>query len=72
MGFKKVDYFLLLWILNFCAGEECPTDGTAFIFGKDVCSNPKAARRHVSPDLGYILVMLECRWFVEDILIIAG
>ncbi|WJZ94126.1 hypothetical protein VitviT2T_013011 [Vitis vinifera] len=33
--------------LSMLTGEECPTDGTAFIFGKDVCSNPKAARRHI-------------------------
>lgn len=28
-------------------GEESPSGGTASIFGKDICSNPKAARRHV-------------------------
>lgn len=28
-------------------GEEYPTDGTAFIFGKDIRSDPKAVRRHV-------------------------
>lgn len=33
---------------DFDAGEESPTDGTAFIFGKNIMSNPKAARRHVS------------------------
>lgn len=31
----------------FCAGEEKPTDGTAYIFGKDIRLYPKAARRHV-------------------------
>lgn len=33
--------------LSMLSGEEHPTDGTAFIFGKDICSNPKAARRHI-------------------------
>lgn len=31
------------------SGEECPSDGTAYIFGKDITSNPKAARQHVCP-----------------------
>ncbi|KAK0597531.1 hypothetical protein LWI29_026223 [Acer saccharum] len=31
--------------LSMLSGEEYPTDGTAFVFGKDICSNPKAARR---------------------------
>ncbi|XP_050245854.1 ABC transporter A family member 1 isoform X2 [Quercus robur] len=31
--------------LSMLSGEESPTDGTAFIFGKDIRSNPKAARR---------------------------
>lgn len=29
------------------AGEEFPSEGTAFIFGKDIRSDPKAARQHV-------------------------
>ncbi|GAV57854.1 ABC_tran domain-containing protein/ABC2_membrane_3 domain-containing protein [Cephalotus follicularis] len=33
--------------LSMLSGEESPTDGTAFIFGKDIRSNPKAARRHI-------------------------
>ncbi|XP_043815842.1 ABC transporter A family member 1 isoform X2 [Manihot esculenta] len=33
--------------LSMLSGEESPTDGTAFIFGKDIRSNPKAVRRHV-------------------------
>ncbi|XP_028552666.1 ABC transporter A family member 1-like [Dendrobium catenatum] len=28
-------------------GEECPTDGTAFIFGSEIRSNPKSARQHI-------------------------
>ncbi|KAL5812256.1 hypothetical protein ACOSQ3_027206 [Xanthoceras sorbifolium] len=31
--------------LSMLSGEEYPTDGTAFVFGKDICSNPKAACR---------------------------
>ncbi|KOM38757.1 hypothetical protein LR48_Vigan03g213900 [Vigna angularis] len=27
--------------------DESPSDGTAFIFGKDICSHPKAARRYI-------------------------
>ncbi|KAL6133968.1 hypothetical protein ACLB2K_066201 [Fragaria x ananassa] len=33
--------------LSMLTGEESPTDGTACIFGKDICSNPKAARQHI-------------------------
>lgn len=33
--------------LSMLTGEEAPTDGTAFIFGNDIRSNPKAVRRHV-------------------------
>ncbi|KAK6289772.1 hypothetical protein POUND7_001313 [Theobroma cacao] len=33
--------------LSMLTGEESPTEGTAFIFGKDIASNPKAARRHI-------------------------
>ncbi|KAK4797503.1 hypothetical protein SAY86_029829 [Trapa natans] len=33
--------------LSMLTGEEYPTDGTAFIFGQDIRSNPKAARRHI-------------------------
>ncbi|PPD73624.1 hypothetical protein GOBAR_DD29449 [Gossypium barbadense] len=33
--------------LSMLTGEESPTEGTAFIFGKDISSNPKAARRHI-------------------------
>ena len=42
-------------IVNFTAGEESPTDGSAYIFGKNIRSNPKAARQHVCCDfyLGY-------------------
>ncbi|KAI9080732.1 hypothetical protein K1719_037245 [Acacia pycnantha] len=33
--------------LSMLCGEESPSDGTAFIFGKDICSHPKVARRHI-------------------------
>ncbi|XP_059646285.1 ABC transporter A family member 1 isoform X5 [Cornus florida] len=33
--------------LSMLSGEECPSDGTAFIFGKDIRSNPKAIRHHI-------------------------
>ncbi|KAF8403773.1 hypothetical protein HHK36_011878 [Tetracentron sinense] len=33
--------------LSMLSGEECPTDGTAYIFGNNICSHPKAARRHI-------------------------
>ncbi|KAF9597369.1 hypothetical protein IFM89_017715 [Coptis chinensis] len=37
--------------LSMLTGEEIPTDGTAYIFGNDIRSNPKAARRHVISDV---------------------
>ncbi|XWS56284.1 hypothetical protein CRYUN_Cryun09bG0072800 [Craigia yunnanensis] len=33
--------------LSMLTGEESPTEGTAFIFGEDISSNPKAARHHI-------------------------
>ncbi|KAJ8755578.1 hypothetical protein K2173_022157 [Erythroxylum novogranatense] len=33
--------------LSMLSGEESPTDGTAFIFGKDIRLDPKAVRRHI-------------------------
>ncbi|KAI4386530.1 hypothetical protein MLD38_004457 [Melastoma candidum] len=33
--------------LSMLCGEERPTGGTAFILGKDICANPKAARQHI-------------------------
>ncbi|KAL2320738.1 hypothetical protein Fmac_029707 [Flemingia macrophylla] len=33
--------------LSMLCGEESPSDGTAFIFGKDICSHPKAACRYI-------------------------
>lgn len=34
-------------------GEETPTSGTAFVFGKDIVESPKAIRQHV------------CRQFID-------
>lgn len=28
-------------------GEETPTSGTAFVFGKDIVASPKVIRQHV-------------------------
>ncbi|KAK9664352.1 hypothetical protein RND81_14G035600 [Saponaria officinalis] len=33
--------------LSMLSGEEYPSEGTAFIFGKDILSDTKAARRHI-------------------------
>ncbi|XP_050384664.1 ABC transporter A family member 1 isoform X2 [Argentina anserina] len=33
--------------LSMLTGEEYPTDGSAYIFGKDICSKPKAARQYI-------------------------
>lgn len=33
--------------LSMLTGEECPTDGTAFIFGSEIRSNPKSVRQHI-------------------------
>lgn len=33
--------------LSMLTGEECPTDGAAFVFGTEVRSNPKSARQHI-------------------------
>ncbi|KAL0711157.1 hypothetical protein Bca4012_018135 [Brassica carinata] len=33
--------------LSMLSGEETPTSGTAFVFGKDIVASPKAIRQHV-------------------------
>ncbi|CAH8265610.1 unnamed protein product [Arabidopsis lyrata] len=33
--------------LSMLSGEETPTSGTAFIFGKDIVASPKAIRQHI-------------------------
>ncbi|KAK9987447.1 hypothetical protein SO802_032398 [Lithocarpus litseifolius] len=53
--------------LSMLSGEESPTDGTAFIFGKDIRSNPKAARRHIGycPQFDALLEFLTVREHLE-------
>ncbi|XP_020590496.1 ABC transporter A family member 1 isoform X2 [Phalaenopsis equestris] len=33
--------------LSMLTGEECPTDGAAFIFGSEISSNPDSSRQHI-------------------------
>ncbi|KAM7263046.1 hypothetical protein ACFE04_000729 [Oxalis oulophora] len=53
--------------LSMLSGEESPTDGTAFIFGKDVRSNPKAARQHIGycPQFDALLEFLTVKEHLE-------
>ncbi|KAJ9184819.1 hypothetical protein P3X46_004507 [Hevea brasiliensis] len=53
--------------LSMLSGEESPTDGTAFIFGKDIRSNPKAVRRHIGycPQFDALLEFLTVREHLE-------
>ncbi|KAG7961902.1 hypothetical protein I3843_09G039100 [Carya illinoinensis] len=53
--------------LSMLCGEESPTDGTAYIFGRDICSNPKAARRHIGycPQFDALLEFLTAREHLE-------
>ncbi|XP_059428864.1 ABC transporter A family member 1 isoform X1 [Corylus avellana] len=53
--------------LSMLSGEELPTGGTAYIFGKDICSNPKAARRHIGycPQFDALLEFLTVREHLE-------
>ncbi|KAJ0099984.1 hypothetical protein Patl1_20485 [Pistacia atlantica] len=53
--------------LSMLSGEEYPTDGTAFIFGKDICSNPKAARRLIGycPQFDALLEYLTVKEHLE-------
>lgn len=49
-------YFFLR--LHECSnsGEESPTGGTAFVFGKDICLYPKAIRQHVCINFSFIFL----------------
>ncbi|CAL9065166.1 unnamed protein product [Musa banksii] len=49
--------------LSMLTGEEKPTDGTAYIFGKDIRLYPKAARRHIGycPQFDALLENLTAR-----------
>ncbi|XP_044505775.1 ABC transporter A family member 1 isoform X2 [Mangifera indica] len=53
--------------LSMLSGEEYPTDGTVFIFGKDIRSNPKAARRLVGycPQFDALLEYLTVKEHLE-------
>ncbi|XP_031398981.1 ABC transporter A family member 1 isoform X1 [Punica granatum] len=53
--------------LSMLTGEEYPTDGTAFIFGRDIRSDPKAARRHIGycPQFDALLEYLTVREHLE-------
>ncbi|GER52514.1 ATP-binding cassette sub-family A member [Striga asiatica] len=53
--------------LSMLSGEERPSDGTAYIFGKDIKSNPKAARQHIGycPQFDALLEYLTVREHLE-------
>ncbi|CAA0837437.1 ABC transporter A family member 1 [Striga hermonthica] len=53
--------------LSMLSGEEHPSDGTAYIFGKDIKSNPKAARQHIGycPQFDALLEYLTVREHLE-------
>ncbi|XP_057438072.1 ABC transporter A family member 1 isoform X2 [Lotus japonicus] len=53
--------------LSMLCGEETPSDGTAFIFGKDICSHPKAARQYIGycPQFDALLEFLTVQEHLE-------
>ncbi|OVA04022.1 ABC transporter-like [Macleaya cordata] len=53
--------------LSMLSGEECPTDGTAYIFGNDISLHPKAARRHIGycPQFDALLEFLTVKEHLE-------
>ncbi|MED6170830.1 ATP-binding cassette sub- A member 1 [Stylosanthes scabra] len=53
--------------LSMLCGEESPSNGTAFIFGKDICSHPKAARRYIGycPQFDALLEFLTVQEHLE-------
>ncbi|CAN6443979.1 unnamed protein product [Victoria cruziana] len=53
--------------LKMLSGEECPTDGTAYIFGIDIRLNPKAACQHVGycPQFDALLELLTVQEHLE-------
>lgn len=53
--------------LSMLSGEEYPSDGTTFIFGKDIRSDPKVARRHVGycPQFDALLEFLTVQEHLE-------
>ncbi|KAI4300797.1 hypothetical protein L6164_034132 [Bauhinia variegata] len=53
--------------LSMLCGEEYPSDGTAFIFGKDICAHPKAACQHIGycPQFDALLEFLTVQEHLE-------
>lgn len=53
--------------LSMLCGEEHPTGGTAYIFGKDILAHPKAAHQHVGycPQFDALLELLTVREHLE-------
>jgi ATP-binding cassette subfamily A (ABC1) protein 3 len=53
--------------LSMLSGEERPTDGTAFVFGKDICLYPKAIRQHIGycPQFDALLEFLTVQEHLE-------
>ncbi|KAH7855874.1 hypothetical protein Vadar_029947 [Vaccinium darrowii] len=53
--------------LSMLSGEVRPSDGNAFIYGKDISSNPKAAHRHIGycPQFDALLEFLTVREHLE-------
>ncbi|XP_038685237.1 ABC transporter A family member 1 isoform X1 [Tripterygium wilfordii] len=53
--------------LSMLSGEESPSDGNAFIFGKDIRSNPRAVRRHIGycPQFDALLEFLTVKEHLE-------
>lgn len=53
--------------LSMLTGEESPSEGTAFIFGKDIRTDPKAARCHIGycPQFDALLEFLTAKEHLE-------
>ncbi|XP_047311317.1 ABC transporter A family member 1 [Impatiens glandulifera] len=53
--------------LSMLTGEERPSSGTAFVFNKNICSNPKAVRRHIGycPQFDALLEFLTVQEHLE-------
>ncbi|XP_058083562.1 ABC transporter A family member 1 isoform X2 [Magnolia sinica] len=53
--------------LSMLTGEDCPSDGTAYIFGSDICLNPRAARQHIGycPQFDALLEFLTVQEHLE-------
>ncbi|KAG9457355.1 hypothetical protein H6P81_001863 [Aristolochia fimbriata] len=53
--------------LSMLSGEETPSNGSAFIFGNDICVHPKAARQHIGycPQFDALLELLTVQEHLE-------